>query len=152
MPLRECPRLKSSLTYPSFTTGLHLLRFTAVLPLLQSGHMVHTSPNSLAITKSDLRHVSDYTVSPLYYSSNDCHCFLLGRSRIPTCAAHCALLACLGLQEKSGSVESTTVVSPSFSYHDVLRWRWHWTQLEDSLTDGDNMMLAFSTHSTYGTR
>ncbi len=42
----------------------------------------------------------------------------------------------------SGSVESNTVMSPSFLYHGVVYWRRHCTHLEDSLTDGENMMLV----------
>ncbi len=63
VPLRECPHLKSSLTHTLFTTRLDLLRFTAAAGLFKSRHMVYKSPDSLPITKSDLRHDNDNTAS-----------------------------------------------------------------------------------------
>ncbi len=111
--------------------------------------MVYTSPNSLPVSKSDLRHDDNNTAPPLYYSSHDYHYFLFGRSRIPPAPtiAPC-LFACVCKRSRQihptspCCVDSTTVVAPSFSYHDVQRWRKHCTQLEDSLADGANMTLA----------
>lgn len=39
-------------------------------------------------------------------------------------------------------IETTIVVLPSFSRHDFLRWHTYCTQLEDSLIDDDNVMVA----------
>ncbi len=126
VPLHECPRLKSSLTDTLTMTQMHLLRLTAAAPLLKSRNMVCNSPDSLPITKSDLRHDNDNTASlcaiPQMTVAVACSAVL----KSPPVSS-IALLACMRLREvdkfittSSGSVESSTVVSPSVSYYDDL--------------------------------